>query len=153
IANELGVNYVVEGSVQREANHIHVTVQLIDARTDTQAWADNYDGNLSEVLSFQSEIAQRISNQLGAKLSPRESTELASRPTQDIAAFESYIRARTLMETPDIEEERAKFVEDNTRAVQLLEQAVARDPKFAGAYWGLTEANMQLYRSSLAEAP
>ena len=104
IADELGVNYVVEGSVQREASHIHVTVELIDARTDTQAWAENYDGNLSEVLSFQSEIAQRISNQLGAKLSPRESTELASRPTQDIAAFESYIRARTLMETPDLED-------------------------------------------------
>jgi TolB-like protein len=150
IADELSVNYVVEGSVQREASHIHVTVELIDARTDTQAWAENYDGNLSEVLSFQSEIAQRISNQLGAKLSPRESTELSSRPTQDIAAFESYIRARTLMETPDLEEENQKFVEDNTRAVQLLEQAAARDPKFAAAYWALTEANIQLYRSTAA---
>jgi TolB-like protein/class 3 adenylate cyclase len=148
IADELSVNYVVEGSVQREASHIHVTVELIDARTDTQAWAENYDGNLSEVLSFQSEIAQRISNQLGAKLSPRESTELASRPTQDIAAFENYIRARTLMETPDLDDEHQKFVEDNTRAVQLLEQAAAQDPKFAGAYWALTEANIQLYRAS-----
>jgi adenylate cyclase len=111
IADELNVNYVVEGSVQREASHIHVTVELIDARTDTQAWAENYDGNLSEVLSFQSEIAQRISNQLGAKLSPRESTELASRPTQDIAAFESYIRARALMETLDLEDQHEKFVE------------------------------------------
>ena len=147
IADELGVNYVVEGSVQREASHIHVTVELIDARTDTQAWAENYDGNLSEVLLFQSEIAQRISNQLGAKLSPREITELASRPTQDIAAFESYIRARTLIETRDFDDEPEKFVEDNVRAVQLLEQAVARDPKFAGAYWALTEANIQLYRA------
>ncbi len=153
IADELSVNYVVEGSVQREANHIHVTVELIDARTDTQAWAENYDGNLSEVLSFQSEIAQRISNQLGAKLSPRESTELASRPTQDLAAFESYIQARTLMETPDLEDDNQKFVEDNTRAVQLLEQAAARDPKFAGAYWALTEANIQLYRSTGAANP
>ena len=153
IADELGVNYVVEGSVQREASHIHVTVELIDARTDTQAWAENYDGNLAEVLSFQSEIAQRISNQLGAKLSPRESTELASRPTQDIAAFESYIQARTLMETPDLEDEDQKFVEDNTRAVQLLEQAVARDPKFTAAYWALTEANIQLYRATEAANP
>jgi TolB-like protein len=153
IADELSVNYVVEGSVQREANHIHVTVELVDARTDRQAWAETYDGNLSEVLSFQSEIAQRISNQLGAKLSPRESTELASRPTQDLAAFESYIRARTLMETPDLEEENHKFVEDNTRAVQLLEQAAARDPKFAGAYWALTESNIQLYRSTAGANP
>ncbi|MEY2537140.1 MAG: adenylate cyclase, partial [Verrucomicrobiota bacterium] len=148
IADELSVNYVVEGSVQREASHIHVTVELIDARTDTQAWAENYDGNLSEVLSFQSEIAQRISNQLGAKLSPHESSELTSRPTQDIAAFESYIRARALMETLDLEDQHEKFVEDNTRAIQLLEQAVARDPKFAAGYWALTEANIQLYRAS-----
>ena len=145
IAEELGVNYIVEGSVQREASHIHVTVELINARSDTHAWAETYDGNLAEVLTFQSEIARRISNQLGAKLSPRESRELASRPTQDIAAFESYIRARALMETPDIEE---KYIEDYTRAVQLLEQAVARDRKFVAAYWALTEANIQLFRSS-----
>jgi len=148
ISDDLGANYIVEGSVQRAANRIHVTVELINARSDTHAWAETYDGNLAEVLTFQSEIAQRISNQLGAKLSPRESTELASRPTQDIAAFESYIRARALMETPDLEDDNAKFVEDNTRAVQLLEQAVARDRKFTAAYWALTEANIQLFRSS-----
>ncbi len=148
IGDELGVNYIVEGSVQRAANHIHVTVELIEARTDRHAWAETYDGNLTEVLTFQGEIAQRISNQLGAKLSPRESTELASRPTQDIAAFEAYIRARALMETPDLDDDNAKFVEDNTRAVQLLEQAVARDRKFTAAYWALTEANIQLFRSS-----
>jgi TolB-like protein/class 3 adenylate cyclase len=153
IADELGVRYVVEGSVQREASHIHVTVELIDARTDREAWAENYDGNLSDVLSFQNEIAQRISNQLGAKLSPHESSELASRPTQDIAAFESYIRARALMETLDLEDQHDKFVEDNTRAIQLLEQAVARDPKFAAGYWALTEANIQLYRSAEPQNP
>lgn len=148
IAEELGVNYVVEGSVQREADHIHVTVELIKARTDTQVWAETYDGKLSDVLTFQSEIAQRITNQLGARLSPRESTDLASKPTQDLPAFEAYIRARALMETPDIEDDNAKYVEDNTRAIQLLEQAVARDRKFVAAYWALTEANIQLFRSS-----
>ncbi len=148
IADELGVNFIVEGSVQREANHIHVTVELIEARTDTHAWAETYDGNLADVLSFQTEIAQRITNQLGAKLSPRESTELASRPTKDIAAFESYIRARSLMETPDMEETHEQFRDDYTRAVQLLEQAVARDPNFAAAYCALTEANIQLFRNS-----
>ncbi len=146
VAEELGVNYIVEGSVQREASHIHVTVELINARTDAHAWAETYDGNLADVLTFQSEIAQRITNQLGARLSPRESTELATRPTQDFAAFESYVRARALMET--FNDGSDKFKEDFTRAVQLLEQAVARDPKFAGAYWALSEANILLYRSS-----
>ncbi len=145
IAEELGVNYLVEGSVQREANHIHVTVELINARTDAHAWAETYDGSLVDVLTFQSEIAQRITNQLGAKLSPRESTELATRPTQDIAAFEAYIRARALME--NVDDGSDKFRDDVTRAVQFLEQAVARDPKFAGAYWALSEANIVLFRS------
>jgi tetratricopeptide (TPR) repeat protein len=125
-----------------------VSVELIDARTDTHAWAETYDGNVADVLAFQSEIAQRITNQLGAKLSPRESTELASRPTHDSAAFESYIRARALMEISDADRDDDKLRDDYTRAVQFLEQAVARDPKFAAAYWALTEANIQLFRHS-----
>jgi TolB-like protein/class 3 adenylate cyclase len=148
IADELGVSYVVEGSVQREAGHVRVSVELIDARTDTHAWAETYDGNVTDVLAFQSEIAQRITNQLGAKLSPRESTELASRPTHDSAAFESYIRARALMEISDADRDDDKLRDDYTLAVQFLEQAVARDPKFAAAYWALTEANIQLFRHS-----
>jgi TolB-like protein/class 3 adenylate cyclase len=148
IADELSVSYIVEGSVQREAGHVRVSVELIDARKDMHAWAETYDGNVADVLAFQSEIAQRITNQLGAKLSPRESTELASRPTHDSAAFESYIRARALMEISDADRDDDKLRDDYTRAVQFLEQAVARDPKFAAAYWALTEANIQLFRHS-----
>ncbi|MEY2440505.1 MAG: hypothetical protein QOI34_1890, partial [Verrucomicrobiota bacterium] len=148
IAEQLGVNYLVEGSVQREAAHVRVSVELINAKTDSHAWAETYDGEVADVLAFQTEIAQRITNQLGAKLSPRESTELASRPTKDIAAFESYIRARSLMETRDTAETDVQFRDDYTRAVQLLEQTVTRDPGFAAAYWALTEANIQLFRNS-----
>jgi TolB-like protein len=148
IADELGVVYLVVGTVQREGQHVRVNVELIDARSETQAWAETYDGNVADVLGFQTEIAQRITNQLGAKLSPRESTELASRPTKDIAAFESYIRARSLMETPETEETHEQFRDDNTRAVQLLEQSIARDPGFAAAYWALTEANIRLFRAN-----
>ena len=147
IAQELGVAYVVEGSVQREADHVRVTAELIEASSDSHAWAETYDGQVADVLSIQSEIAERISNQLGAKLSQQERSELAAKPTQDMAAFESYIRARALMETADVDDEHDKFVEDNKRAVQLLEQAVARDPKFVAAYWALTEANIQLFRT------
>jgi TolB-like protein len=148
IAEQLGVNYLVEGSVQREAAHVRVSVELINAKTDLHAWAETYDGEVADVLAFQTEIAQRITNQLGAKLSPRESTELASRPTKDIAAFESYIRARSLMETREMEDNHEQFLDDYTRSVQLLEQSVARDPGFAAAYWALTEANIQLFRNS-----
>jgi TolB-like protein/class 3 adenylate cyclase len=148
IAQDLGVAFVVEGSVQREANHVVLTAELIEAANDTQVWAQNFDGDIADVLSFQNEIAERISNQLGAKLSQQERTDLAAKPTKDMAAFENYIRARALMEAGDVDEEHDKFVEDNKRAVQLLEQAVARDPKFAAAYWALTEANIQLFRST-----
>ena len=148
IAEQLGVNYLVEGSVQREAAHVRVSVELINAKTDSHVWAETYDGEIADVLAFQTEIAQRITNQLGAKLSPRESTELASRPTKDIAAFESYIHARSLMETPDMEDTHEQFRDNYTRAVELLEQSIARDPGFAAAYGALTEANIQLFRGS-----
>ena len=153
IAQELGVNYLVEGSVQREGGKVHVTAELIDARTDSNVWSETYDGDAGDVIGIQTEIAQRISNQLGAKLSPRESSDLATKPTQDLAAFESYIRARALMETPDMGDNVDEFRNDNVRAVQLLEQAVARDSQFVAAYWALAEANIQVYRCSNAEAP
>ena len=136
IAEQLGVNYLVEGSVQREAAHVRVSVELINARTDAHAWAETYDGEVADVLAFQTEIAQRITNQLGAKLSPRESTELASRPTKDIAAFESYIHARSLMETPDMEETTSSsgmttaapcsYWNNRSRAILVLPQLTGR---------------------------
>lgn len=147
VAEDLGVNFIVEGSVQRAANHILITAELIQAVTGTQVWAQKFDGEIAEILSFQNEIAERISNQLGAKLSPRERTELSAKPTRDMAAFENYVRARTLMETPDIPGSHERFVEDHKDAVQLLEQALARDPEFAAGYCALVEANIQLFRS------
>ncbi|MFL6513828.1 MAG: tetratricopeptide repeat protein [Chthoniobacterales bacterium] len=140
IAEDLGVAFVVEGTVQREKDHVVVAAELIDASTDLHVWAQQYDGHVADVLEFQTEIAQRISNQLGAKLSQRERTELADKVTQDMGAFESYIRARALMEVPD-------DAAQNKQAVQLLEQAIARDPHFVAAYWALVEANVQLFRT------
>jgi serine/threonine protein kinase/Tfp pilus assembly protein PilF len=139
IARELGVSYVVEGSVQRAGERVRVTAQLIDARTDTHLWAQTYDRQLADVFAIQSEIAQKITNQLGAKLSPQERTAMASRPTQNIKAFEDYIRARALMETLPHD----SAYEDNViKATDLLDQAVARDPQFALAYSALAEARI-----------
>ena len=73
---------------------MRVSVELIDARTDTHAWAESYDGNVADVLAFQSEIAQRITNQLGAKLSPRESTESPA------GLLDGYCRVRELHTGP-----------------------------------------------------
>jgi TolB-like protein len=152
IAQQLSVAYLVEGTVERAGNHVRVNAELIDANTESVAWSQDYDGDLVEVIAFQAQIAQRITNQLGAKLSPRESTELASRPTRDIAAFESYIRACTLLETDEADGD-DRYREAHVRAVELLEQTVARDPHFVAAFWALSEANIQLFRSFNGEHP
>ncbi|MDQ3116273.1 MAG: FlgO family outer membrane protein [Verrucomicrobiota bacterium] len=146
IARELGVAYVVEGSAQREGERVRVTAQLIDARTDAHVWAETYDRQLADVFAIQSEIAQKISQQLGAKLSPQERTAMASRPTENIKAFEDYIRARALMETLI---DNFVYADNMTKAVEYLEQAVAKDQQFALAYSALAEA--KVYRVSQTE--
>ena len=148
IAQDLGITYVVEGSVQRAGNRVHVTAQLIDTQTDSNVWSETYDGEGADVIDFQTHIAQSISNQLGTKLSPRESADLTAKPTKDLAAYENYIKGQALMNMGSLPGEREKYAEDNKRAVGLLEQAVARDPQFAAAYSALAEANIQLYLGS-----
>lgn len=143
IARELGVSHVVEGSVQRERDKVRVMAQLIDAATDTPIWAESYDRQLADVFTIQNEIAQRISDQLGAKLSPQERLALASTPTHDVEAFDLYTKARVLMDTdPD----NFAYADNFRKAVALLEAAAKRDPQFVAAYSALSDANTQLYR-------
>src|SRR5947199_2600244 len=89
IANELGVAHVVEGSVQRAANRVRVSAQLIDARTDTHLWGERYDRPLDDVFAIQSDIAKAIAGQLQAKLSPSQSTALTAAPTRDPEAYDT----------------------------------------------------------------
>src|SRR5207249_8775459 len=97
IANELGVARVVEGSVQRVANRVRVSAQLIDARTDTHLWVNSYDRPLGDVFAIQSEIAKAIAAQLQAKLSPKEKAAIEGLPTSDLVAYDLYLRAKELM--------------------------------------------------------
>src|SRR5882724_9892502 len=99
IGEELGVAHVVEGSVQRAANKIRVIAQLIDARNDTHLWAQTYDRDLADVFAIQSEIAKAIADQLQAKLSPNEKKAIEQPPTTDLAAFDLYSRAKSLLLT------------------------------------------------------
>lgn len=142
IARELGVSHVVEGSVQRDQNKVRVTAELIDAATDTPIWAEAYNRELADVFAIQNEIAQKITAQLGAHLSEKERTALASAPTHDLEAFDLYTKARTLMDT---DHDDISYFENYAKAVPLLESAVKRDPKFVDAYCALSEANTLLY--------
>jgi serine/threonine-protein kinase len=139
IANDLGVAHVVEGSVQRAANRVRVSAQLIDAKTDAHLWAERYDRPLDDVFAIQSDIAQAIAGQLQAKLSPQTKSAIEERPTKDLTAYDLYLRAKLLVRNPVIDSNR--YVE----ALLLLDQAVARDPDFFPAYCLIAETNSRLY--------
>jgi TolB-like protein len=142
IGEELGVAHVLEGSVQRAGNHVRVNAQLIDARNDTHLWAQTYDRDLADVFAIQSEIAKAIADQLQAKLSRSEQSAILQAPTRDLAAFDLYTRARTLMFNVSF----TNVGGNNLRqAVDLFQQAITRDPKFAAAYASMADAHDQLY--------
>jgi len=143
IAQALKVAHVLEGSVQRSANHVRVSAQLIDARNDTHVWAEKYDRDLAAVFAIQSEIAEKIADQLQAKLSPKEKSAMNERPTSDMVAYDLYLRAKELLYDSDVNLPRRR--EDEFKAVQLLDQAVARDPAFLFAHCQLAHAHDDIY--------
>ena len=142
IAQQLGVANVVEGSVQRSGNRVRVNAQLIDARNDAHLWAQTYDRDLADVFAIQSEIAKAIADQLQTKLSPNEKKAIEQPPTTDLAAFDLYSRAKSLLLTADIG---ATADPDLRKAIELLDEAVKRDPSFFDAYCQLAYAHESLY--------
>jgi serine/threonine-protein kinase len=143
IGQQLGVVHVLEGSVQRAANRVRVMAQLIDARTDAHLWAETYDRDLADVFAIQSEIAQKIAEQLEAKLSPKEKEAIAERPTKDSGAYDLFLQAQELIHDSDVYPVRTR--EDLFKAVQLLDQALARDPGFLLAHCRLAYVHDLIY--------
>jgi len=142
IGQQLGVAHLLEGSVQRAGNKVRVNAQLIDARTDAHEWAENYDRPIDDVFAIQSEIAKAIADQLQAKLSPNEKKAIEQPPTTDLAAFDLYSRAKTLVLTTRFS---ATGDPDLRKAIELLNAAVKRDPSFFDAYCQLAYAHESLY--------
>ncbi|HJY05523.1 MAG TPA: hypothetical protein VJ323_04355, partial [Bryobacteraceae bacterium] len=145
IAQQLGVANVLEGSVQRSGNRVRVNAQLVDARTDAHLWAQTYDRDLADVFAIQSEIAKAIAEQLQAKLSPNEKKAIEQPPTTDLAAFDLYSRAKSLLLTAGFS---VTQDQDRRKAIELLDEAVKRDPSFFGAYCQLAGAHEDLYAVS-----
>jgi serine/threonine protein kinase/Tfp pilus assembly protein PilF len=153
IGQQLGVTHVMEGSVQRAGGKVRVNAQLVDTRTDKHLWGQTYDRDLADVFAIQSEIAQKIADQLEAKISPREKAAIAEQPTKDLAAYDLYVRATLLIDRaayPLNDQEQAK---DDLQAVDLLNQAVARDPAFLLAYCRLAEAHDDVYLDNVDRTP
>ena len=150
IALQLGVTHVLEGSVQRAGNKVRVNAQLINARTDAHEWADNYDRPVDDVFAIQSEIAKAIADQLQAKLSPKEKSAIEQAPTRDLVAFDLYSRAKSLMLTTSFS---AIGGQNLRKAVDLLEQALARDSSFFLAQCQLAYAHDNLYFLGIDHTP
>jgi TolB-like protein len=146
IAKALGVTNVLEGTVRRNGNRVRVSTELIDARRDTTTWADSFDRDLTDVFAIQSEVAQIIAAKLAATLSPEEKRNIDDRPTGNLEAYDLYLKAKQLLlvvrSTYDSGDVRKPLLD----AVDLLDQAVRLDPKFALAYCAAEEAHDLLYR-------
>jgi TolB-like protein/class 3 adenylate cyclase/Tfp pilus assembly protein PilF len=150
IAQQLGVTHVLEGSVQRDAGKVRVNAQLINARTDAHEWAENYDRPINDVFAIQSEIAKAIADQLQAKLSPTERNAIEQPPTADVTAFDLYSRAKTVILNTSFTATNAKNL---LQGVDLLNQAVARDPSFFLAQFQLAQTHDRLYVLGMDHTP
>ena len=131
ISHELGVANVLEGSVRRSGNRVRVNAHLVDARNHRQLWGESYDRDLADVFAIQSEIAMAIGNELHAKLSPNEKSEIERPATNDLTAFDLYTRAKQLFSTPSYN---ISSKPNLLQAADLLNESVARDPSFFRAY-------------------
>src|SRR5438876_1098091 len=131
IATQLGVANVLEGSVQRTADRVHVNVQLIKAASDTHVWAEAYDRKLTDIFAVESEIAKTIADSLQAKLTAPERNAIAVQPTQNTEAHQLYLQGRYFWNR--------RTGENLKKALSYFQQAVEKDPNYALAYVGIAD--------------
>src|SRR6059058_1830288 len=141
IGKSLGVSTLLEGSVRRMGNRVRVNVQLINADNDEHIWAEDYDRDLTDVFAIQTDLAQKITSALQAKLSPSEKARIDRRPTQNPDAYLLFVQAHDYATRPDL------FRDISSKAEQLFEQATKIDPNFAAAFAGLSMVESWAYHS------
>jgi eukaryotic-like serine/threonine-protein kinase len=136
IGHTLGVTSVLQGSVRRAGTRVRVTAQLMNARDGFQLWSERFDRDLDDIFAIQDEIARTIVQQLELTLGLTEAKSLVARPTDDLAAYELYLRGREAVQqrTPS----------SMRRGLEFFEQAIARDPVYARAHLGVAEAYIGL---------
>ena len=136
IGQELGVNYVLEGSVRREADRVRITAQLIQVSDQTHLWAETFDRQQSDMLQIQSEVASRVARSLALELlAPSPANSFAGKTSQP-EAYDAYLKGRYLI----IKDTLADF----ERSIPFFELAIAKDPNFAPAYVGLVESHLMM---------
>ena len=141
IGEALGVAYILEGTVRRNANRVRINAQFIDARTDLHVWNDTFDREITDLFALQTELARRIAFALRANLSPQEKERLQKHPTSDLDAYDLFLRARDLFRWSGSGDPH----ENGERALGLLEEAIERDPNFALAHCLASRFHAELY--------
>jgi len=137
VGEALRVNYILEGSVRKAGNRIRITAQLISVRDGYHLWAERFDRLVEDIFDLQNEVSQKIVDALKIKLTDTERQLLTQKPTDDLRAYDFYMRARELLYL--------KGRRNTEAAIKMFEDAVAIDPDFASAYAGLAEAYSSLY--------
>lgn len=136
VSKEMGVRYVLEGSVRKADNQVRITAQLIDATTGEHLWAERYDRPLQDIFALQDEIRQKIVFALKVKLTPEEQERFRRAPTNNLEAYDHWLRGQESLLRAYSEAKK----EANTQARQMYGKAIELDPQYAGAYAGLAQA-------------
>ena len=147
VGQQLGVANLLEGSVQKAGNAVHINVQLIKAATDEHVWAESYDRELQNIFGVEGEVAGAIADQLNAKLSGKEKRELGARPTKNPDAYDAYLRG--LAFEGDVQDFRASLL----KSIDAFENAVRLDPEFAIAWAHLCRQNGLAFINNVGQAP
>jgi len=146
VAEEMGVRYVMEGSVQQEGNRVRITAQLIDALTGRHLFSERYDRDLEDILNLQDEITMKVLTAVQVKLTGGEGARILEKGTNNLDAYLKLVQARDL-KGGTVNKERVE------RAMQLLEEAIALDPGFSRAYSLLSTAHFDLVLIGASESP
>jgi adenylate cyclase len=137
IGERLGVEAFLEGSIRKARNRVRIIVQLVDARHGDHLWSERFDRELEDIFAIQDEIAHRVITGLGLSLTSREERRLLTSSTENVQAYEFYLRGRKLFQ---------KWTRQNIEfARQMFERAIKLDPDFAGAWAGLATAHVHLF--------
>jgi len=142
VGRELGVRYVLEGSVRKAGQRVRITAQLIDAASGTHLWADRFDGSLEDVFDLQDKVASSVAGVIEPALQAAETARSAGRPTSDLTAYDLYLRGYAMV---------LVSARQSPEALRLMEQAIARDPRYGPALAWAAFCCLRLVRDGRSE--
>ena len=137
VGQQLKAAFVLTGSIRRAGNRLRISAQLVDAATDSLVWSERYDREMADVFEVQDEIARKIAEALRVTLSPQEQQALAAKPTENLQAYDLYLRGKSYA--------RRLTRQDLEFALQMFENAVVLDPDFALAYAAIANVCAQYH--------